>query len=96
MSEEKPVPKSFYEWCMLCRRLRLKVGPYETFKDEVFTHALRPGTQQASFGMWDHKTNSGYIAYEKLEAGAHLPRAISQDGIRPAPPIPDGDKEWDM
>jgi hypothetical protein len=91
--DEKPVPKSFYEWCLILRQLRLKIGPYETFKDEIFTHALKPGTLgQVSYGMWDHKTGTGYISWEKIEAHTGGPKHIE---VTPAPPIKDGNKEWD-
>jgi hypothetical protein len=92
MAEEKPVPKTFYEWAMLLRKLRLKVGPYETFKEDLFSHALKPGTiGNVSFGMWDHRTNTGYIEWDRYES-IGKPKKIE---VTPSPPIKDGNKEWD-
>jgi hypothetical protein len=89
---EKETPKSYYEWLLLLNKLRLKVGPCESFQDERFNHALKPGTiGNVSYGMWDHKTNSGYISWEKLQAHAG-PKRIE---VAPAPAIKDGNKEWD-
>ena len=92
---EKTVPKTYYDWLMLLKANRLKVGPCEAFGEERFNHALKPNTLgKVSYGMWDHRTNTGYIAWEKLEEDAkHVTRPID---VTPAPPIPDGDKEWDL
>jgi hypothetical protein len=89
----KEPPKTYYEWLMRLNELRLKVGPCEAFQDERFNHALKPGTLgNVSYGMWDHKTNTGYISWEKLEAHAG---AVKRIEVAPAPPIQDGNKEWD-
>jgi hypothetical protein len=91
-ADTKPIPKTYYEWLLLLNELRLKVGPCEAFKDERFNHALKPGTLgNVSYGMWDHKTNTGYISWEKLES-IGKPKPIE---VTPAPPIKDGNKEWD-
>jgi hypothetical protein len=90
---EKPIPKTFYEWLMILKDHRLKAGPLEAFQDERFQHAVKPGTiGNVSFGMWDHKTNTGYINWDRVEA----PPSPVPVNVLSAPPIPDGDKEWDM
>lgn len=96
-ADTKPIPKTFYEWCQLLRKLRLKVGPYESFKEESFQHALKPGTLgKVSYGMWDHHTNTGYINWDKVEGIVPATKSPGTDNVRPAPPIPDGDKDWDL
>jgi hypothetical protein len=91
MEHEKPT--TYYRWLLLLKKLRLKVGPCEAFQDERFNHALKPGTLgDVSYGMWDHKTNTGYISWEKIEAHTGGAKHIE---VTPAPPIKDGNKEWD-
>ena len=92
------VPKSFYEWLMELKRLKLKCGPLEAFKEERVNHALKPGSiGNVSYGMWDHRTNSGYLDVDRLETHQKAAAARTRtDDIAPAPPIPDGNKDWDM
>lgn len=85
-------PPTFYDWLMELNRLRLKAGPLEAFKDERFQHALSRtasgvGAGTISYGMWDHRTNSGFVNPDVSQPKAE---------VKPAPPIPDGDKEWDL
>jgi hypothetical protein len=44
-------------------------------------------TGTISYGMWDHRTNSGFLDPDK---------SAPKQEIREAPPIPDGDKDWDL
>lgn len=86
------VPKTFYEFLMLLNEHRLKVGPVEAFKDERFSHALGRNTiGRVSYGMWDHKTCTGFLDMDKV-----LEHKARDERIKAAPPIADGDKEWDV
>lgn len=84
------VPKTFYEFLMLLNEHRLKVGPVEAFKEERYSHALGRNTVgRVSYGMWDHKTNAGFIDLDRV-------REHQKAAVKDAPAIPDGDKEWDL
>jgi hypothetical protein len=84
-------PKYFYDWLMAIKATgTLKCGPLEAFKEERFNHAIsrKAGAgANLSFGMWDHRTNTGWLDPD---------RAQPKEDIKPAPAIPDGDKEWDL
>ena len=82
---------------MLLKAHGLKCGPLEAFKDSRVNHALKPNTVgQVSYGMWNHEAagtgGSGYLDWDRLEAEAKRPARE----VAPAPPIPDGSKEWDL
>jgi hypothetical protein len=86
------VPKTFYDWLMAVKAAGLKAGPLEAFKDERFNHAVAKtaagvSSGAFSYGMWDHRTNSGFLDPERSKPKAE---------VTPAPPIKDGDKEWDL
>jgi hypothetical protein len=83
---------------MELKRLKLKCGPLEAFQESRFNHALRPGSiGNVSYGMWDHRTDTGYIDVDRLEAHQKASATKTRtDNIAPAPPIKDGDKDWDM
>jgi hypothetical protein len=88
-------PKTFYDWLMAVKAAGLKCGPLEAFQDERFNHALSKGAVPhghgtISFGMWDHRTNAGFLDPDRSQLKTELRE------IKPAPPIPDGDKEWDL
>jgi hypothetical protein len=85
-------PTTFYDWLMAVKAAGLKCGPLEAFKDERYCHALAKSaapmaTGTISYGMWDHRTNTGF-----LNPDVSQPKTE----VKPAPPIPDGDKEWDL
>lgn len=100
---EKQIPKEpkyFYDWLMLLKANGLKAAPLEAFKDSRITHAIKPNTiGNVSYGMWDHRAEgtggSGFLNWERIEADKDLVRA-KERAIAPAPPIPDGNKDWDM
>lgn len=76
---------------MLLNAHRLKVGPVEAFKEERYSHALGRNTVgRVSYGMWDHKTNTGFIDLDRVQEHA------KNQAIKDAPAIPDGDKDWDL
>jgi hypothetical protein len=97
-SMENITPKYFYDWLMLLKANGLKVAPLEAFKDSRVTHALKPNTLgNVSYGMWDHRAEpnggSGYLNWDLIE------RDMARKAVReiaPAPPIPDGNKDWDL
>ena len=76
-------PATFYDWLMLLNHHRLKCGPLEAFQNERFHHALGRVDRQ-SYGFWDHRSNTGYLEPDKV---------FTVD-VKPAPPIPEGDREW--
>ena len=86
------VPKTFYDWLMAVKAAGLKAGPLEAFKEERYQHAVAKSAAPMasgtiSYGMWDHRTHTGFLNPD-----------ISQpkQEVKSAPPIPDGDKEWDL
>lgn len=88
----KITPKTFYDWLMAVKAAGLKCGPLESFQDERYHHAIAKSasgmaTGTISYGMWDHRTDAGW-----LDAERSAPKAE----VKPSPPIPDGDKEWDL
>lgn len=85
----KITPKTYYEWLMVLNQHRLKVAPMESFGDERFNHAVARGAASSSFsyGMWCHRTDTGWVDPDALRP---------KKEVTPAPPIPDGDKEWDV
>jgi len=79
-------PATFYEWLMLIKHHKLRLGPLEGYRDSLVHHALGR-TNGQSFGFWDHQANSGFL---DMERGA-APRARE---IKPAPPVSDADPDW--
>lgn len=92
-----PTPKTYYQWLMLLTANGLKCGPLQSFKDARVHHAIKPNTLgNVSFGMWDHQTDTGFIDWDKLTEGTRRATPPPPREVVPAPPIPDGDKEWDL
>lgn len=87
----KITPQSFYEWLMLLNAHHLKCGPLEAFKDSRVHHAISRTDSKITYGFWDHQTNTGYLDLDQSQA----PKPEVKE-ILAAPPIPDGDKEWDL
>jgi hypothetical protein len=76
-------PATFYEWLMLVKQHRLKLGPLEGFKDSLVHHALGRYDKR-SYGFWDHQSCTGFLNPE-------TPEEIE---VKPAPPVRADDPEW--
>jgi len=54
-------PKTFYEWLLLLKANKLKLGPLEGIRESLVHHALSPKDRNYSHGFWDHQANTGFI-----------------------------------
>lgn len=86
MTEIKP--KTFYDWLMLLNQHGLKCGPLEAFRESRTHHALSRTNGRLTFGLWDHQSNTGFLNPDGL--------VVPAKEIKEAPPVADGDKEWDL
>jgi hypothetical protein len=81
-------PATYYEWLLLIQRHHLRLGPLERAGGSLVNHALDPTNRTISIGFWDHQSGTGLLDVDAIGA----PRPVV---VQPAPPIPDGNPDWD-
>lgn len=89
-------PKTYYDFLIQVKRLKLKLGPLEGAGDAMVNHALSRQNSSLTCGFWDHQANAGYIDLDKVALVHRADAAVKALEVKPAPPIPDGDKDWDL
>ena len=82
-------PATYHAWLLLVKKNRLRLGPLEGMGESLVNHALARSSNRASYGFWDHQSNTGFIDMEQGNL-----QLRERDTVSPAPPVPADDPDW--